>query len=75
VVFVLSLFVNCAPIAATTTQPAATLKGTVAEATAANTASSAAEATTIDTTKDAAYAKALTFNNSAWSYDADNDVY
>jgi hypothetical protein len=29
----------------------------------------------MDTTKDDAYAEALTFNNSTWNYDADNDVY
>lgn len=28
-----------------------------------------------DPSKDDAYAEALTFNNSAWNYDADNDVY
>jgi hypothetical protein len=29
----------------------------------------------MDPTKDDAYAEALTFDNSAWNYDADNDVY
>ncbi|HPH97074.1 MAG TPA: subtype A tannase [Anaerolineaceae bacterium] len=29
----------------------------------------------MDATKDDAYAAALTFNNSAWNYDADHDVY
>lgn len=48
-------------------QPAATAVAPVAEATAVS--------TQVDATKDDAYAEVLTFNNSAWNYDATNDVY
>jgi hypothetical protein len=66
-----------APVAAPTQAPAAT-STTAAQptaTTAAPVATATAVSTQVDTTKDDAYAKALTFNNSAWNYDADNDVY
>jgi hypothetical protein len=56
-------------------QPAATAEATVAEATAESTASSETSAPTGDTTQDDVYPDVLTFNNSAWHYDAYNDVY
>ncbi len=71
----LSILTGCAPAAPASTQPAATLEATAAEVTAANTASLETEEAPMDTTKDDAYAEALTFNNSAWNYDAENDVY
>jgi hypothetical protein len=75
VVLALSLLAACAPAATTTTQPAATSTGTAAEATTVSTVSTATEVAATDTTKDDAYAQVLTFDNSAWNYDADNDVY
>jgi len=63
--------VAATPVATT----AATATAPVAEPTAVSTTSSGTSATPIDTTKDDAYAEALTFNNAAWQYDADNDVY
>jgi hypothetical protein len=66
--------------AQTVAQPAATAEATAARPAAVSTAtpSTAASATgepTLDPTNDDAYAEALTFNNSAWNYDAANDVY
>jgi hypothetical protein len=58
-----------------TAQPAAKAEATVAEATAESTASSETSASTGDTTQDDVYADVLTLDNSAWHYDADNDVY
>jgi hypothetical protein len=86
-VLALSMLAGCSPAAPATAQPAATAAepAPTAEATAArpavvNTAtpSAAASATgepTLAPTKDDAYAGVLTFNNSAWNYDAANDVY
>jgi hypothetical protein len=71
----LSILTGCAPAAPASTQPAATSEATAAEVTAASTASLETEEPPMDTTKDDAYAEALTFNNSTWNYDADNDVY
>jgi hypothetical protein len=72
-VLILSTLVGCSTTAPTTAQPAATAN--VAEPTAVSTSSSATESPTLDSTKDDTYAEALTFNNSAWQYDATNDVY
>jgi hypothetical protein len=77
---VLSVIAGCAPAAPTTTQPAMTAEETAAEATtvSAEAPTEAAPATaevSLDPAKDDAYAEALTFNNSAWNYDAANDVY
>jgi len=74
-VLALSMLAGCAPAAPATTQPAMTAEAITAEVTAVSTASLATEEPPMDTTKDDAYAEALTFNNSAWNYDAANDVY
>jgi hypothetical protein len=59
-VLVLSVLAGCSTVAQTTTQPVVTSKGIITEATAVSTE---------------VQARTLTFNNSAWNYDADNDVY
>jgi hypothetical protein len=76
----LSLLAGCAAPGTQTAQPTATVAAAVVEPTSASTkpateAASETGVTTVDTTKDDAYADALTFNNSAWNYDADHDVY
>jgi hypothetical protein len=76
----LSLLAGCAAPGTQTAQPTATVAAAVVEPTSASTKSATETAsgtggTTVDTTKDDAYADALTFNNSAWNYDADHDVY
>jgi len=71
----LSVLAGCAPATPATTLPAMTSEATATEVTAVSTASLATEEPPMDTTKDDAYAEALTFNNSAWNYDAANDVY
>jgi hypothetical protein len=48
---------------------------TAPTAVASSTAATTTEGNPMDPTKDDAYAEALTFDNSAWNYDADNDVY
>ncbi|MFN8400312.1 MAG: subtype A tannase [Anaerolineales bacterium] len=63
-----SLIAGCATSTATS-EPTAAENVEVTEA-AVVTQEAAA-----DPSKDDAYAEALTFNNSAWNYDADNDVY
>lgn len=64
-----SLIAGCAA-------PTATSDATVAEGIEATTESVVVtEEAALDPTKDDAYADALTFDNSAWNYDADNDVY
>ena len=56
--------------------PTATSEAISAESTEATTETSVVtEEAVLDPTKDDAYADALTFDNSAWNYDADNDVY
>ncbi len=75
VVLVLSLFSGCAPATEATAQPAAATKVVAVEAATPGTVASTPETSAVDTTKDDAYAAALTFNNSAWQYDAENDVY
>jgi len=83
-VLALSMLAGCATTAPATTQPATTQPAATAAATGEATAVSVAAPTqaasgtgaaTADSTQDDAYAEALTFNNSAWQYDADNDVY
>jgi hypothetical protein len=69
-VLTLSTLAGCT----TTAQPTATAETTVAEATTVS-AVMPTEDSTMDPTKDDAYAEVLTFNNSVWNYDADNDVY
>lgn len=59
-----SILTGCA-----TTQPSATSEAVVESSTVGT------EEAAADPSKDDAYAEALTFNNSAWNYDADNDVY
>jgi hypothetical protein len=73
ILFAFSLLAGCAPAAPTATS-AATAAEAVANTVVSTDASSATEAAA-DAAKDDAYADALTFNNSAWNYDADNDVY
>ena len=73
-VLALSILSGCAATEPTASQPAATAKATEPETTAVSTEVST-DSPTLDSTKDDAYAEALTFNNSAWNYDADNDVY
>jgi len=63
----LSILSACAPSQAAETE-------TGGAQTQTNTPSETEEPT-MDTTKDDAYAEALTFDNSAWQYDAENDVY
>lgn len=80
IVLALSLLSACAPAGSATGQPPATSAPTIVNPTVAATksATQTASATGVapaDTTKDDAYAEALTFNNSAWKYDAANDVY
>ncbi|MBI5296196.1 MAG: esterase [Chloroflexi bacterium] len=48
---------------------------TAPTAVASSTAATTTEGNPMDPAKDDAYAEALTFDNSAWNYDADNDVY
>ena len=56
--------------------PTATSEAISAESTEATTETSVVtEEAVLDPTKDDAYSDALTFDNSAWNYDADNDVY
>ncbi len=73
IMLVLSVIAGCAPAAPTTTQPAMTAEKTAAEA--PTEAAPATAEVSLDPAKDDAYAEALTFNNSTWNYDADNDVY
>jgi hypothetical protein len=66
----ISVLAGCAPAVTATSEE------TAAEATTMN-AESPTEAVpaAADASLDDAYAEALTFNNSPWNYDADNDVY
>lgn len=48
---------------------------TAPTAVASSTAATTTEGNPMDPAKDDAYAEALTFDNAAWNYDADNDVY
>ncbi|MFN8433530.1 MAG: subtype A tannase [Anaerolineales bacterium] len=58
------------------TTPAPTSDATVAENTEAATEPTVVtKEAVLDPSKDDAYAEALAFNNSAWNYDADNDIY
>ncbi|MFN8411199.1 MAG: subtype A tannase [Anaerolineales bacterium] len=66
-VLILSMLTGCATAAPTTESATATSTD------APN--PTATQETAVDPTKDDAYASALTFNNSAWNYDAENDVY
>jgi hypothetical protein len=69
-----SLLAACVPAASSSTQPAATAEmGT--STTITETVVSTPQNSVIDTTKDDVYAEALTFNNTAWQYDTDNNVY
>lgn len=79
IVLVVGLLSGCAPVAQDTTQSTAT-EAVVAGATAVSTAATTVAAVTstdvtAEPTSDDAYAETLTFNNSAWNYDAENDVY
>lgn len=79
--FMVASITSCSstPTAATAQPTTATAQPTAATAqAAAATAQPTAAATTAlptDPSKDDAYASALAFNNAAWHYDAENDVY
>ncbi|NTU78984.1 MAG: esterase [Chloroflexales bacterium] len=82
---VLSISACSSPPTAPQATPTVTLTAVLPEATGVPatvvstemppTAASATNEAMLDSSKDDAYATALTFNNAAWQYDADNDVY
>ena len=70
VIFMMTLLSACS---SPSTAATAAVDNTSTAATA--TENAATTAATSDSTKDDAYAEALTFNNAAWQYDGDNNVY
>lgn len=70
IVLALSMLTGCSSTGTTTTVEATTVSSDEQTST-----SFVTEEAIVVSTKDDAYAEALTFNNSVWNYDAENDVY
>ncbi len=75
ILFVFLAVFSLSACGAQTTVAPTTEATEVVEATTTATESEVAVADSADTTLDDSYADVLTFNNSTWNYDADNDVY
>lgn len=73
-VMITAILTGCAPTTTSITQPAESIEAN-SSIQVENTSLSSTQVSTLDNTKDDAYSEALAFDNSAWKYDAENNVY